>query len=73
MISAFINAPLTGHTQYLSTIVKDNFAECRRDFGVQFLLDMIRVFYRYHSAQFCVSYLCDYMSHTSMIPYLIPP
>ena len=44
--------PLTGHTQYISTIVKDKMADCRRDFGVQFMFDVIRIFYR--SAETCL-------------------
>ena len=38
--------PLTGHIQYISTIVKDKMPECRREFGVQFMIDVIRIFYR---------------------------
>ena len=38
--------PLAGHIQYISTIVKDKMAECRREFGVQFMIDVIRIFYR---------------------------
>ena len=38
--------PFTGHTQYISTIVKDKMTDCRRDFGVQFMFDVIRIFYR---------------------------
>lgn len=38
--------PPAGHIQYISTIVKDKMAECRREFGVQFMIDVIRIFYR---------------------------
>ncbi len=34
-----------GHIQYISTIVKDHTPECRASFGVQYLLDVIRIFY----------------------------
>ena len=44
LILPFFHSP--GHTQYISTIVKDNMTECRTEFGVQFMLDTIRVFYR---------------------------
>ena len=39
--------PFSGHIQYISTIVKDHTIECRLTFGVQYLLDVVRIFYRY--------------------------
>lgn len=36
----------TGHIQYLSTIIKDDKKFFRKRFGVQFVLDTVRVFYR---------------------------
>ncbi|CAL8289347.1 unnamed protein product [Lota lota] len=34
-----------GHIQYMSTIIKDNRKQFRKRYGVQFLLDTIRMFY----------------------------
>ncbi|XP_028319544.1 neurobeachin-like protein 1 isoform X2 [Gouania willdenowi] len=34
-----------GHIQYMSTIIKDNRKQFRRKYGVQFLLDTIRLYY----------------------------
>ena len=34
-----------GHTQYISTVIRGNLAACRSEFGVQYFLDVIRVFY----------------------------
>ncbi|XP_062302263.1 neurobeachin-like protein 1 isoform X3 [Osmerus eperlanus] len=34
-----------GHIQYMSTVIKDNRKQFRKKYGVQFLLDTIRLFY----------------------------
>ena len=45
-ITCIFHSDSIGHTQYISTIVKDHQEECRENFGVQFMLDVIRIFYR---------------------------
>ncbi|CAJ0924516.1 unnamed protein product [Ranitomeya imitator] len=39
------NEPSRGHIQYLSTIIKDSRKHFRKKYGVQFLLDTIRIYY----------------------------
>lgn len=34
-----------GHIQYMSTVIKDNRKQFRKKYGVQFLLDTIRLYY----------------------------
>ena len=46
VIVCIFHSDSIGHTQYISTIVKDHQEECRENFGVQFMLDVIRIFYR---------------------------
>jgi len=36
---------IVGHIQYLSTIIKDSRRLFRKKYGVQFLLDTLRVYY----------------------------
>lgn len=38
---------IVGHIQYLSTIIKDSRRLFRKKYGVQFLLDTLRVYYGY--------------------------
>ncbi|XP_066543971.1 neurobeachin-like protein 1 isoform X1 [Amia ocellicauda] len=38
-----------GHIQYTSTIIKDSRKQFRKKYGVQFLLDIIRLYYGMHS------------------------
>lgn len=35
-----------GHIQYMSTVVKDSRKQFRKKYGVQFLLDTTRLYYR---------------------------
>ena len=37
----------SGHIQYLSTIIKDDKKHFRKTHGVQYMLDVIRTYYRY--------------------------
>lgn len=41
------NLYLVGHIQYLSTIIKDSRRLFRKKYGVQFLLDTLRIYYGY--------------------------
>lgn len=34
-----------GHIQYMSTVIKDNRKQFRKKYGVQFLVDTIRLYY----------------------------
>lgn len=34
-----------GHIQYMSTVIKENRKQFRKKYGVQFLLDTIRLYY----------------------------
>lgn len=38
-----------GHIQYMSTVIKDNRKQFRKKYGVQFLVDTIRLYYGYES------------------------
>lgn len=38
---------ILGHIQYLSTIIKDSRRVFRKKYGVQFLLDTLRIYYGY--------------------------
>lgn len=38
-----------GHIQYMSTVIKDNRKQFRKKYGVQFLLDTIRLYYGWDS------------------------
>ncbi len=38
-------SPVKGHIQYMSTVIKDNRKQFRKKYGVQFLLDTVRLYY----------------------------
>lgn len=44
---------IVGHIQYLSTIIKDSRRLFRKKYGVQFLLDTLRIYYGYDVYLFC--------------------
>ena len=46
-LSFFLNPE---HIQYLSTIITTNPSYCREEFGVQFILDMVRIYYSHNGS-----------------------
>jgi len=42
---AYLFSSDEGHIQYMSTVIKDNRKHFRKKYGVQFLLDTIRLYY----------------------------
>uniref|UniRef100_A0A803Y8T2 Neurobeachin like 1 n=1 Tax=Meleagris gallopavo TaxID=9103 RepID=A0A803Y8T2_MELGA len=60
-----------GHIQYLSTIIKDSRRLFRKKYGVQFLLDTLRVYYGYNCLNFQLCGILDVLFsllHSSSAP-----
>lgn len=52
---------IAGHIQYLSTIIKDSRRLFRKKYGVQFLLDTLRIYYGYEFYYFQLLIYCIWL------------
>lgn len=60
---------VVGHIQYLSTIIKDSRRLFRKKYGVQFLLDTLRIYYGYEFYYFDSSFIvCSSWGFFAIIP-----